>query len=81
MEQNKKTELDKLKTQTIKDSPLKTTEGPAFNDPTGAPNKTDTPAAKSGGATPPPPSGETKTTASRNLQKFKYNNRRSASAK
>ena len=40
MEQNKKTELDKLKTQTSKDSSLRTTEGPAINEPLGSPNTT-----------------------------------------
>ena len=82
MEQNKKTELDKLNTQTGKDSSLKTTEGPAINDSLGEPNKTgpafDSPAKSTTPAPPAPPappkSGEIKT-SSKNLQKLKYNNR------
>lgn len=79
MEKNKKTELDKLNTQTSKDSSLKTTEGPAINAPLGDPNKTgsafDNPAKSTTPAPPAPPkNGEIKT-SSKNLQKLKYNNR------
>ena len=75
MEKNKKTEMDKLGNQPVKDSSLKTTEGEGFKEPLGEPNKTgpafDSP-SKSG--TPAPSSGGT-TNASQNLQKLKYNNR------
>ena len=75
MEKNKKTEMDKLGNQPVKDSSLKTTEGEGFKEPLGEPNKTgpafDNP-PKSG--TPAPASDGT-TKNSKNLQKLKYNNR------
>lgn len=92
MENNKKSVLDQAfgaGTGTAKGTGLRTIKGPAFDEPTGDPNKAVTPAPPVGGAPAPPvggapappPASEIKTTASRNLQKFKYNNRRSASAK
>ena len=72
MEKNKKTELEKLATQPVKDSSLKTTEGEGFKATPGSPNITGEGPAKSG---TPAPANDGKTTASQNLQKLKYNNR------
>lgn len=73
MEKNKKTEMDKLGNQPVKDSSLKTTKGDAFGEPLGAPNATGGGPAKNGTSAPPTSGGEKK--ASQNLQKLKYNNR------
>jgi hypothetical protein len=42
MEANKKTVMEKLVNETVKGSPLKTTEGPGFDAPVGPPNTTGT---------------------------------------
>ena len=81
MEKNKKTEMDKLGNQPVKDSSLKTTKGPEIKAPLGPANITGgspgtSAPPKSGGSTAPPaPTSGGKTTASKNLQKLKYNNR------
>jgi hypothetical protein len=78
MENNKKSVMEKLVNETAKDSSLKTTKGPAINEPVGESNKTgptspDTakpptaPAPPTGSA--PPPSGGRKAAANR-IKKF-----------
>lgn len=78
MENNKKSVMEKLVNETAKDSSLKTTKGPAINEPVGPPNRTDltsfdakppTNPAPPAGSAPPPASGGTKATANR-IKKF-----------
>jgi hypothetical protein len=50
MEKNKKTVMEKLVNETVKGSPLKTTEGPGFDAPVGPPNTTGTTSTPSNSA-------------------------------
>jgi hypothetical protein len=59
MENNKKSVMEKLVNETAKDSSLKTTKGPAINEPVGESNKTGTtpPDTTKSPTTPAPPTG------------------------
>jgi hypothetical protein len=76
IEKNKKSVMEELANQSVKDSSLKTVDGPAINEPLGAPNATDPtvfdakPPTNSAPTTKSAPaSGGTKATANR-IKKF-----------